>query len=149
MADMPEPNPELSNVLVVYADDITLLSSHEKTEIAELHAQQYLDQVLQWMKDNDLILADKTQATLFTPDPHEYDRQLNLYIDGNRLETTKHPTILGLTFDPKLTFNEHLKRTENKAKSALKLVKAISGTNWGQQKETIVSTYKVIHQTHP
>ena len=94
------------------------------------------------MKDNDLILADKTQATLFTPDPHEYDRQLNLYIDGNRLETTKHPTILGLTFDPKLTFNEHLKRTENKAKSALKLVKAISGTNWGQQKETIVSTYK-------
>ena len=29
-----------------------------------------------------------------------------------------------------------------KASKALKLVKAISGTNWGQQKETILHTYK-------
>lgn len=69
-------------------------------------------------------------------------QKLDLYINGNRLDTKKHPTILGLTFDPKLTFNEHINQTEIKASKALKLVKAISGTNWGQQKETILHTYK-------
>ena len=80
MSDMPEPNPEQGNTLIVYADDITLLSQHEKVEAAEQSAQQYLDQILIWMKENNLILADKTQATLFTTHPHEYKRKLNLFI---------------------------------------------------------------------
>ena len=50
--------------------------------------------------------------------------------------------MLGLKFDPKLNFSVHLKSTEIKAMKTLKLVKAISGTDWGQQKETIVTTYK-------
>ena len=68
--------------------------------------------------------------------------QLNLTINGSRIETTHHPKILGMTFDPKLTFSEHINATEEKAKDTLKLVKAISGTDWGQHKETLVSTYK-------
>ena len=63
----------------------------------------------------------------------------------NRLDTKKHPTILGLTFDPKLTFNEHINQTGIKASKALKVVKDISGTNWGQQKETILHT---VHTRH-
>ena len=41
-----------------------------------------------------------------------------------------------------MNFNQHIRNTETKAKGALKLVKAISGTTWGQQKETITNTYK-------
>ncbi|MEL7523123.1 MAG: hypothetical protein AAGJ80_16170, partial [Cyanobacteria bacterium J06553_1] len=139
---MPEPDKEKGMELDVYADDVTLLSTHEKVKAAETNAQQYLNQVIKWMKDNNLILADKTQATLFTPDPAEYSYQLNLKIDGTRLKTTPNPKVLGLTFDPKLNFTEHTKLTEEKAKGTLKLVKAISGTDWGQHKETLVSTYK-------
>ena len=47
-----------------------------------------------------------------------------------------------LTPCPKLTFAEHVKNTEDTSKKALKLVKALSGTTWGQQKETLVNTYK-------
>ena len=141
MSNMPEP-PEGSGLeLVVYADDVTLLATHENITVAEEIAQPYLDTALQWMKDNDLILADKTQATLFTSDPAQYNHKLNLKIEDQQLETKKNPVVLGLTFDPKLNFNEHIKITEEKAKSTLKLVKAISGTDWGQQKETIASTY--------
>ena len=91
------------------------------------------------MRHNNLILADKTQATVFSSDSAEYNHQLNLHINGVQLETVKHPKILGLHFDPKLTFNEHVKKTEAKAKGTLKLIKALSGTDWGQQKETLVT----------
>ena len=142
MADIPAPDKEKGQDLSTYADDVTLLASHEKLEIAEQNAQLYLDVVIQWLRDNNLILADKTQATVFSPDPAEYNYQLNLTIDGIRLDTTKNPKILGLVFDPKLTYSEHITRTEAKAKSSLKLVKALSGTDWGQQQETLTNTYK-------
>ena len=85
--------------LVVYADDVPTSSTHEKMV-------------------NKLIFADKkrkTQASLFTPDPAEYSRQLNLTIRGQRLKITRHPKILGLTFDTKLNFTEHVKFTKDKA----------------------------------
>ena len=41
-----------------------------------------------------------------------------------------------------MNFGEHTKTIETKSKQTLKLIKAISGTNWGQQKETLVNTYK-------
>ena len=142
MADMPVPDPSLGITLVVYADDVTLLVTHEKIKVIEERAQAYLDVVVKWIKDNDLILADKTQVTLFTPDPAEFDHQLNLKIENTPLETKKNPVILGLTFDPKLNFTQHIKTTEAKAKGTLKLVKALSGTDWGQQKEVLCNTYK-------
>ena len=71
MSDIPEPRQNTGTNLVVYADDVTLTISHEKIHTAETAAQVYLDEILQWLKDNNLILADKTQATLFTPDPYE------------------------------------------------------------------------------
>ena len=58
------------------------------------------------MTANRLILADKTQATLFTPDPFEYEHRLRIQINGIQLETKKHPNILSLEFDPKLNFNK-------------------------------------------
>ena len=142
MSDIPEPDETNGTGLSVYADDVTMSSSHHRIEIAEANAQEYLDRIITWLDENNLILADKTQATLLTPDPAEYNRQLNLTIKGKRIETTKHSKILGLIFDPKLNFSEHIKETEDKAKGSLKLLKAISGTSWGQQKETIVSTAK-------
>ena len=139
---MPEPDRSKGLELDVYADDVTLSSSHEKVKTAETHAQTYLDETVGWIDENKLLLADKTQASLLTPDPAEYKYKLNLKIKGEQLETTKNPHILGLTFDPQLTFAEHVKNTVDTAKGALKLVKALSGTTWGQQKETLVNTYK-------
>ena len=85
-----------------------------------------------------------TTSTLFTPDPAEYSTQLTLYIDNVVIPTVKNPKILGLTFDPKLTYNSHIRKTSDKARNTLKLLKALTSTKWGKQKETIVATYKAI-----
>ena len=107
------------------------MAQDEKVTVAETNAQTYLDKVITWMDANYLLLADKTQAVIFTPDPAEFDKKLYLKIKGKTLETTKHPKILGLIFDTKLTFAEHVKDTEDRSKKALKLVQALSGSTWG------------------
>ena len=46
------------------------------------------------------------------PDPVEYSKSLNLNTDNNLLATNPFPKILGLNFDPKLTFSERIKYTK-------------------------------------
>ena len=53
------------------------------------------------------IHTDKTITTLFTPDPAEYSTTLSLKLKNQTLSTTKHPKILEITLDPKLTFSQH------------------------------------------
>ena len=54
-------------------------------------------------------------VVLFTPDPAEYSTTLSLKLNNQTLPTTKHPKILGITLDSKLTFSQHISVTITKA----------------------------------
>ena len=41
-------------------------------------------------------------------------------------------------------FAEHLKYTKTKAYKTVKIYKALTGTSWGKNKETLIHTYKSI-----
>ena len=142
-SDIPSPPPNIN--ITVYADDITMTSTDTNKQIAQAKLQPYLQEIASWTQQNQLHLnPDKTTSTLFTPDPAEYSTQLTLNIDNVVIPTVKNPKILGLTFDPKLTYNSHIRKTSDKARNTLKLLKALTSTKWGKQKKTIVATYKAI-----
>ena len=120
-------------------------ASHHNYHIAEQRLQPYLHEIFNWTKENDLILnPDKSTATLFTSDTHEHDITLNLTINNITIPTVKNPKILGLTLDPAFNFNEHAKITKDKSDSTIKILKALTSTSWGKQKETLLATYKAI-----
>src|SRR6188508_2977165 len=95
-------------------------ASHVDYKIAQNNLQPYLEYIFDWTKRNDLILnPDKSTATLFTPDPVEYETILNLTINNTIIPTIKTPKILGLTFDPKLNFG-NVRITKENADNAKK-----------------------------
>ena len=121
------------------------MTSNHNYKIAEQTIQPYLESIHAWTTANNLQLnASKSTATLFTPDPAEYSAELTLQINNTQVPTVKNPKILGLTFDPKLNFSKHIQNTKEKAQNSLRIVKALSGTFWGKQKECLTTTYKVI-----
>ena len=66
-ADIPPPRAPVQ--IMVYADDITITSTHTSTSAANKYIQPYLHKVFAWTKQNNLTLnPDKTTCTLFTPD---------------------------------------------------------------------------------
>ena len=143
IADLPTPPPTVKTI--TYADDITILTSHPNPQTAQTQVQQYLQQVHDWTTNNQLTLnASKTTTTLFTPDPAEYNTTLTLQINNTQLPTVKHPKILGLTLDPKLTYSNHIQNTTKRAKQTINILKALTSTHWGKAKETLKTTYKTI-----
>ena len=67
--------------LTTYADDITILSTHTNINTAKQQAHSYLQDILNWTKQNNLILnPSKSQTILFTPHPAEHSINLRLTI---------------------------------------------------------------------
>jgi hypothetical protein len=110
MADLPPPPNGIG--LTIYADDITTQSTHTNIETAQTNLQPYLNDIFNWTQENELkINPDKSTSTLFTPTQAEYNQQLHLHINNTIIPTVQHPTVLGLTFDPKLNYIKHVENT--------------------------------------
>ena len=94
---------------------------------------------------NNLTLnPGKTTCTLFTPDPVEYKSKLDLYINNTALPMATYPKLLGLTLDPKLTYIIHIHNISVQAHKPLQMIKALTATGWGKQKENLMATYKAV-----
>jgi hypothetical protein len=142
-SDIPTPHSPVN--LSTYADDISTTSTHTNIQSAEQNIQPYLADIHTWTQNNNLHLnASKTTATLFTPDPAEYQTKLNLSINTTPLPYTHTPKILGVTFDTKHTYSTHINNTCTKARKTINILKALQATHWGKQKETLLNTYKTI-----
>ena len=55
-----------------------------------------------------------------------------------------NPRILGVTFDPLFTFTPYITDTAARASGRLQVMKAITGTAWGQDKQTVLLKFKAI-----
>ena len=88
-----------------------------------------------------------------TPDPSEYNKPLNIHINSIPIPTTSNPTILGLTFDPKLKYSTHTDNTITKAKKTLNLLKLLTSTHWEKSNthhhiQNITPSHHRIRQHH-
>ena len=128
-ADIPPPRAPVQ--VMVYADDITITSTHTSTSAAKKYIQPYLHKVFAWTKQCNLTLnPDKTTCTLFTPDPAEYKSNLDLKINNTALRMATHPKVLH-----NISVQSH---------KPLQMMKALIATEWGKQKETLMATYKAV-----
>ena len=55
-----------------------------------------------------------------------------------------YPKVLGLTLDPKLTYSTHIHNISVQAHKPLQIIKSLTATGWGKQKETLMATYKAV-----
>ena len=117
---------------MVYADDITITSTHTSTSAAKKYIQPYQHKVFAWTKQNNLPLnPDKTTWTLFTPDPADYTSNLKLKIINITLPMATQPKVLCLT-SYQLIYSTHIHNNSVHAHTPLQIIKALTATAWGK-----------------
>ena len=129
-----------------YADDLTLAVTHPaiSLDVPALSArlQSAFTPVSNWSTTNRLPIApDKSTVTLFTPWTKQYHAQPQVHLNNTQVPLNKTPKILGVTLDPLFTFAPHVASTAARASSRLQIMKAVTGSGWGQDKETLLLTY--------
>ena len=130
---------------MVSTDDITITSIRTSTSAAKKYIQPYLHTVFAWTKQSNLALnPDKKNCTLFTPDPAENKSNRDRKINNTALPMATHPKVLGLTLATKLTYSTHIHNISVQAHKPPQMIKALTATGWGKQKETLIATYNAV-----
>ena len=89
------------------------------------------------LKDNSLLIsAPKSSVTLFTPDTHQAKTHPRIFIEDSRLPLVH--------MDTSLSFKKHSSHVAERVSGRNNILKALAGTSWGQQKETLLMTYKAV-----
>ena len=129
-----------------FADDLESFSSSPSIPQSESHLNQHLSSISDWASLNGLSIApNKSSVTLFTPDKrHESNLVPNVQINSTPIPLNKSPTFLGVTFDTHFTFSPHISSISSKVSSRIRILKALAGTSWGHQKETLLLTFKTL-----
>ena len=65
-------------------------------------------------------------------------------ISDTEFPLVRNPKLLGVYLDTFFSFNAHCVKVANKVSKRNNVLKALAGTNWGQQKETLLLTYKAL-----
>ena len=89
------------------------------------------------------ISAPKSTVTLFTPWTRQVNHQLDVSINQVPVPTVKNPRLLGVVFDPTFSFSAHAGSVARKAASRLSIMRALSDTSFGQDKECLLMTFKM------
>ncbi len=146
MSKMPAPPKDIK--LVTYADDSNVLKSGQTIEKICPDLNAYLGQLDLWFKSRNLFISpSKSSATIFTTFNQELTEELPIFINGEQVPTESKPKFLGVTFDSLLSFKHHADNLKTKVQTKNNVLKALSGTSWGMDKEVLLNTYKSIGQS--
>jgi ribonuclease HI len=126
----------------MYADDVSILSSAASTGTAESRAQSAVDIVDGWSKQWKLQLnASKSEASCFSLAMKDAVWQPSITINNQRIRFEPFPRLLGVILDRRLTFAKQVDNVIAKANRKMKLLSAVSHSEWGWRKSDLRKVY--------
>jgi len=125
--DLPDTLQDIESSL--FADDRCLFKSGRNLSHITKSIQNNLERISTWCDNWGFkISLDKTVAVVFS---HRTNTHIDLTINNQAVKIDNKAKFLGLVFDSKLNWNEHIKYLEEKCKKRLNLMRAVSGKHVG------------------
>ena len=143
---MPTPTEPVKRVC--YADDLTVWATGVNIPDMEDSLNNYIEEITAYLKDNSLLISvPKSSVTLFTMDTHQAKTHPRILIEDSRLPLAQCPKILGVHMDTSLLFHKHSSHVAEIISGKNNILKALAGTSWRQQKETLLMTYNAVERS--
>ncbi len=106
--------------MTLFADDVSLISSHHNKLVAEKELQRAVTAVADWGASKKMVLnAGKCEVTFFSTNFHGANCQPPIIANYTRLHHSSLPKFLGVTLDRLLTFGPHIQSISTKAAAHL------------------------------
>ena len=138
--DIPESEGGVE--LSMFADDCAIWKGGRNLQHNSKQLQKYFDRFQLWCDEWGFrISKTKTTAVVFT-NGNQKNVHLKIKKDDIRIETTVK--FLGMIFDQRLTWNDHIKYIVQRCNNRLNILRSLTGTEWGAEKRTMVMLYRTL-----
>jgi len=127
----------------IFADDSAIYRSGPNQQRVQNKIQDGLDEIEKWcIKWGFKLSAQKSVIVVFSN--KKVNMQHPFTINDEIIEIKGSAKFLGVIFDSKLNWNEHIEYVVQKCKSRLNLMRAISGTKFGARKKPLLTIYRAL-----
>ena len=137
---------KLSNTnvhLSLFADDIAIWLETREINNGIKVLQQSLKELENWSKKWGFRFSvSKTKAMIFCRNKTEH--YISLKINNQNIEYVNQFKFLGLIFDTKFTWNDHINYIEKYCNKRINLLKFVSGTKWGANRSSLYKLYTAL-----
>ncbi|CAG9813258.1 unnamed protein product [Phaedon cochleariae] len=132
-----------------YADDVAIIAKGKFAGTVSEHTQTALNIINKWCQEEELTVNPlKTTIVVFTK--KKVLRGLKPpVLNGVEIPIAQEVKYLGVIFDHKLTWNQHLQKIIQKSTIALNLCRRMCGKNWGLKPKMIIWLYRVTQVIGP
>ena len=109
---------------IAFADDLMILTRGDSVVEAESYTNIEMRKIREWAINNKITFNEnKSKAVLITRRRRKEKKEIEIYIDNNTLQQVNNLKYLGIIFDNKLLFRDHINYMEEKC---LRLIFALS-----------------------
>ena len=126
----------------LFVDDFALCVSGKTLNRVERGMQLCVNSVQKWVTENGFKFStSKTvcihfhQQYVFFPDP-------NILLGKTPIKVVKEAKFLGLIFDTKLTFKNHIQYLKTSCQKALDILRVVGHTDWGADRIVLLRLYR-------
>lgn len=139
--DIPKRDKPNVSYSELYADDlISFFIFNIKGNIEKI-INNYLKEIERWLVKWKLKMSTKKCSYLiFNNGNQQINFSLKLF--GDNIPINSNPKMLGIIFDRKLGFRQHIESIRSKCSDRLKLIKILSYKKWNLETSTLISIYK-------
>ena len=128
----------------LFVDDLAVWYSASSARHTARQLQLAVTRLEKWSKENGLRFSTaKTVAVHFCrrrcSDPH-----LGIRLYGETIPTQPVAKFLGVLFDRRLTYKEHLKTLRERCFSSLNVLRCVARTSYGADRGTLLLLYRLI-----
>nr|CAH7764324.1 unnamed protein product [Callosobruchus chinensis] len=125
----------------MYVDDLTIFCRGHTIEEISLNLQTEIDRLESAARSNGFqFSSSKTSCIHFCRLRNEHPEPL-LKLGESRINCRTHTKLLGLIFDRKLNWGEHINYITKRCSKSLNLMKCMANMNWGADREILLKLY--------
>ena len=129
------------NHKLLFADDVSILTTAKTLEKAEEILQKSVDIVLEWAVEFKMELSTKSEITFFSMNPHDALWTPSVSIGSTPIKFEASPRLLGVHLDRTLCFTKHVDAIRKKIGKKCRMLGAVANSEWGWKKKQLVRLY--------
>lgn len=132
----------------LYADDLAIYFSGRDPAVVARQVQLAINKVVEWATSVGFTLSKtKTTSMTFYRGRKVAPPALHLQLQGQPLNNADTVRFLGMTFDTRLSWHEHVKKLKISASKSLNLMDHLSHLTWGADRCTLLRLYTSLVQS--
>ena len=131
------------------ADDLVMWCKEEYTTTATYRMQLEVDKLNSWTEKWCVTVNKDTSSTaLFALSPKQKAGTIIITHGGTPLKEDEEATYLGISFDKRQTWKQHIAKAEAKASRKLVILRKLAGTTWGASEKILKTVYQETIRPH-